>query len=81
MYCNVIIYLITFLHLFCRLLICTFVFGWAKGTGYRCGCGDCYREGYMDVVGVGLLDTIKLLHAVYLVYISGELGVALFTLF
>ena len=35
MYCNLIINIITFLHLFYRLLIMTFVFGWGKGTVYR----------------------------------------------
>ena len=35
----------------------------------------------MDGAGVWLLGTIKLLHAVCLVFISRELGVALFTLF
>ena len=38
-YCNLIMYIIIFLHLFYRLLILTFVFGWGEGIGYRCGAG------------------------------------------
>ena len=56
--------------------------GGARILGIDAGMGNVIGRDAWMVQGIGLLGTIKLLfHAVCVVFISRELGVALFTLF